>query len=87
MFPLGLLKRGESGKIAVTFPIKKDIGVGLSVSEAAFVCRLEELGIRFGADIEVLNNSGNGTMVVKIENSRIAFPHKISMKILVRRNK
>lgn len=46
--------------------------------------RVEDLGLRIGKTVEILNNGG-GPVLVKVDESRIAVARGIAMKIMVRR--
>lgn len=48
------------------------------------VTRAEEVGLRVGKKIEMLRNEGN-TLLVLVDNSRIALDRRMAMKIAVRR--
>jgi ferrous iron transport protein A len=74
MLPLGLLNKGESAQIA---GIRHRSGEG---SEA----RMEDLGVRVGKEVKMLNNGG-GPLLIKIGESRIAIARTMAMNILVRR--
>jgi ferrous iron transport protein A len=47
--------------------------------------RIEDMGIRPGKTIEMLNNEGGGALLVKIDEARIAVGRSMAMKIMVRR--
>lgn len=46
--------------------------------------RVEDMGLRIGKKVEILNNGG-GPVLVKVDDSRIAVARGIAMKIMVRR--
>ena len=46
--------------------------------------RVEDMGLRVGKTVEILNNGG-GPVLVKVDESRIAVARGIAMKIMVRR--
>ena len=46
--------------------------------------RAEEMGLRAGKKIEMLRNEGN-TLLVLVDNTRIAIDRRMAMKITVRR--
>jgi len=46
--------------------------------------RVEDMGLRIGKTVEILNNGG-GPVLVRVDESRIAVARGIAMKILVRR--
>jgi len=46
--------------------------------------RVEDMGLRIGKTVEILNNGG-GPVLVRVDESRIAVARGIAMKIMVRR--
>ncbi|MBI2264659.1 MAG: ferrous iron transport protein A [Armatimonadetes bacterium] len=80
MLPLGLLSPGEEAHVVGQRHPR-------SLREAALIglTRLEEMGIRLGKAVEVLNNEGSGPLLVRVDESRIAIDRGTAMKILVRR--
>lgn len=46
--------------------------------------RVEDMGLRVGTTVEILNNGG-GPVLVRVDESRIAVARGIAMKIMVRR--
>jgi len=48
--------------------------------------RVEDMGLRIGKKVEILNNGG-GPVLVRVDESRIAVARGIAMKIMVRRTK
>lgn len=89
MAPLGLLSEGEKAEIV---EIKAKITTsncncacsGHSKRQRE-LCHAEDMGLREGKIVEVLNNSGHGAMLLKIDESRIAIGRGMAMKIWVRR--
>lgn len=76
MFQLGLLCAGEKGEIVAIRESGTDhTGIG---------CRVEDMGLRIGKTVEMLNN-GAGPVLVRVDESRIAVARGIAMKIMVRR--
>ncbi len=50
------------------------------------VAKIEDLGLRAGKVIEILNNRrGHGSLLIKVNGSRIAVNRGLAMKIMVRR--
>ncbi|MEO5361259.1 MAG: ferrous iron transport protein A [Nitrospirota bacterium] len=47
--------------------------------------RIQELGIRAGKVVEMLNNKGRGPILFKVDDSRIALGRGLAMKIIVRK--
>ena len=83
MMPLGLLGVGESGEI-VEIRISKLPALGACSGERARCdCRVEDLGIRVGRTVEMLNN-GAGPILLKVGESRLALDRGLAMKILVK---
>jgi ferrous iron transport protein A len=91
MFPLGLLASGERAEVVEKFPAAGhalrpghcDIGGNCCRKGAAV--RVEDMGIRPGKTVEMLNNEGGGALLVKIDEARIAVGRSMAMKIMVRR--
>ncbi len=90
MFPLGLMAIGESAEIVgnIRFgdhaprPACCDAG---GKCRKGSVVRIEDMGIRPGKTVEMLNNGGGGALLVKIDEARIAVGRGMAMKIMVRR--
>lgn len=86
MMPLALLSPGESGEIV-------DIRVHEEKKTCCGQCngeqhkksdnRIEELGLRAGKIISMLNNGA--PILLKIDEARIAIDRSLAMKIMVRR--
>jgi ferrous iron transport protein A len=49
------------------------------------MCRLEDMGLRCGKTVEMLSNSGHGSLLVRVDDSRIALGRGVAMKVSVRR--
>lgn len=90
MIPLGLLAAGEKAEVASTFFVRE---VEEPASCSACKCskpeclsRMEDLGLRVGKTVEILNNHRrHGVLLVKVDDSRIALNRGMAMKIMVRR--
>ncbi len=88
MFPLGLLNVGEKAEV---IEIRQGTARCACLSEHerpdrnVHVCRIEDMGLRTGREIEMLNSTGKGALLVKIDESRIAIGRAMAMKIMVRR--
>jgi len=82
MIPLGLLSAGENGEI-VEIMLKAD-GAGCQSEFDKSVVRVEDLGLRVGKSVEMLTNGGN-TVLLRVDESRIAIARRMAMKIMVRR--
>jgi ferrous iron transport protein A len=81
MAPLGILSRGEQAEI-VEIKGQKGCGQGSSKDQ---LCHIEDLGLRSGKIVEMLNNEGRGPILLKVDESRIAISRGMAMKIMVRR--
>jgi ferrous iron transport protein A len=80
MMPLGLLGPGEQGEITAVRAHKAACCGGCGGEG-----RIEEMGLRVGKCVEMLNNGGGGPVLVKVDESRIAVDRGMAMKIMVRR--
>lgn len=69
MTPLGLLAAGESGVIIAGKPSR----------------RAEDMGLRPGSGVEMLQNGGGGPLLVRVAESRLALDRGLAMRIYVRR--
>jgi ferrous iron transport protein A len=84
MIPLGLLSPGENGEIIEVRTNKPHCnGLCRDEREKGDV-RVEDMGLRVGKCVEMLNNGG-GPVLVKVDESRIAVDRGMAMKIMVRR--
>ena len=79
MLPLGLLGAGEKAEVM-------EVGEGRACRQNAHehdrsdhVCMMEDMGLRAGKVIEMLNNEGRGAMLIKIDESRIAIGRGMAM--------
>jgi ferrous iron transport protein A len=75
MMPLGLLNTGGKAEI-VTIREAGSGGCGCD-------CRVEDLGLRIGKTVEILNNGG-GPVLLRVDESRLAIARGLAMKIMVR---
>jgi ferrous iron transport protein A len=73
MVPLALLGVGEGGEIVAV----------AGATGGTCVSRAEEMGLRVGRRVVMLNN-GAGPVLVKVDESRIAVARGVAMKIKVR---
>ncbi len=90
MFPLGLLANGEraevvNGNPALEHGLGPCCGLCRGKGREGSGVRLEDMGIRPGKEVEMLNNGGAGALLVKVDDSRIAVGRGVAMKIMVRR--
>lgn len=84
MLPLGLLSAGEMAEVVeVSSHRGRCLGTGKETGQAD--ARIEDIGIRSGKMIEMLNNEGLGPLLLKVDESRIAMGRGMAMKIMVRR--
>jgi ferrous iron transport protein A len=81
MAPLGLLSKGEKAEIV---EIKTQRGYNHRKSKNE-LCHAEDIGLRVGKVIEMLNNEGRGPLLLKVDESRIAIGRGMAMKIMVKK--
>ncbi|TAL22008.1 MAG: ferrous iron transport protein A [Nitrospirae bacterium] len=81
MSPLGLLSRGEQAEIVEIRGPKSCV----HESSRHQLCHAEDMGLRVGKMVEMLNNEGRGSLLVKVDESRIAIGRGMAMKIMVKR--
>ncbi|RJQ44824.1 MAG: ferrous iron transport protein A [Nitrospiraceae bacterium] len=81
MSPLGLLSAGEKAEV-MEIRIPK---VSLNKSVKDQTCHAEDMGLRAGKVVEMLNNGGGGPILLKINESRIAISRGIAMRVMVKR--
>lgn len=79
MMPLGLLGQGEHGEIAALSSRKPSCCGGCTEEEG----RIEEMGLRVGKRVEMLNNGG-GPVLLRVDESRIAVDRGLAMKIMIK---
>lgn len=65
MIPLGLLSSGEMGEILEIRPGKATQSGHCSTGQKKYDCRVEEMGLRVGKTVEMLNNGGGGAVLLK----------------------
>lgn len=82
MHPLGLLSNGEKAEIINI--IKPAFSKTKNHILESFI-RLDEMGVRAGNIIEMLNCGNDSTVLIKIDNSRLALSRSMAMKIYVRK--
>ncbi len=88
MLPLGLLSAGEKAEVMEIREISRcDTGrPSFNKSDRSdHICRMEDIGLRAGKEVEMLNNKGKGAMLIKIDESRIAIGRGMAMRVMVRR--
>ncbi|GFO69430.1 iron transporter FeoA [Geomonas limicola] len=79
MIPLGLLSTGEHGEIV---DIKITPSGGSCCEKSKCDCRIEDLGLRIGKTVQMLNNGS--PVLLKVDESRIAVDRSMAMKILIK---
>ncbi len=88
MMPLGLLSEGEKAEVVELHGIQfqKNCCDSTAMKVGCIQsCRIEDMGIRAGKVVEMLNNEGRGALLVKIDEARIALARGMAMKVMVRR--
>ncbi len=93
MAPLALMMPGEKAEI-ITIKSAKQCGFGSCKgnrqghdgNHSRGINRIEELGLKVGKTVEMLNNDGGGPMLLKIDEARIAIGRGMAMKIMVERS-
>ncbi|BCR05710.1 iron transporter FeoA [Desulfuromonas versatilis] len=84
MMPLGLLSPGDQGEIVeIRFAQNAQRCAG-SGEQGKSEVRVEDMGLRIGKSVEMLNN-GSGPILLRVDESRIALARGLAMKIMVRR--
>lgn len=81
MSPLGLLSEGEKAEI---LEIEEQKGCCHEKTKNQY-CHAEDMGLRVGKIIEMLNNEGRGPILLKVDESRIAIGRGMAMKVMVRK--
>lgn len=69
----------SEGKVGEQYKVEK-LSLMIEVQR-----RLEALGMTSGAMISVLNNKGDGILIIKLRGTRFALGHNITKNISVRR--
>jgi ferrous iron transport protein A len=81
MMPLGLLSAGETGEIVA---VRTAQAAGGSKEEGGRCdCRVEDLGLRVGCTVQMLNNTG-GPVLLKVGEARLAVDRCLAMKIMIK---
>lgn len=81
MAPLGMLTVGDEGEVKEINILEKREKI--NSNDQSRTKRMEEMGVRIGQKIKILNNNGRGPILLKVQNSRIAIDRGIAMNILV----
>lgn len=79
MIPLGLLSAGEHGEIA---DIQIAQTAGSCCQKTKCDCRIEDMGLRVGKTVQMLNNGS--PILLKVDESRIAVARSMAMKIFIK---
>ncbi|MBI5740992.1 MAG: ferrous iron transport protein A [Nitrospirae bacterium] len=82
MSPLGLLSAGEKAEV-VEVMMQKGCCQGAGKGQS---CHAEDMGLRAGKVVEMLNNGGGGPLLLKVDESRIAISRGMAMKIMVKKS-
>lgn len=83
MMPLGLLSVGEAGEIVEIRAPKAAAAKGCCGDNARCECRIEDMGIRVGRTVEMLNNGGS-PVLLKVGEARVAVDRSLAMKIMIK---
>lgn len=81
MAPLGLLSPGERAEVA---EIREKKGYFYE-KRGNHLCHVDDMGLRIGKTVEVLNNGGKGPVLIKIDELRLAIGRGMAMKIMVKK--
>ncbi|MBF0464713.1 MAG: transcriptional repressor [Nitrospirae bacterium] len=87
--PLARLEIGSKAVVTefiLEDSIHSDTAAPENKSITAHHNRVQELGIRAGKVVEMLNNKGRGPVLFKVDDSRIALARGLAMKIMVKRD-
>ena len=82
--PMGLLGSGEQGEIIEIRAGKVALSGQCCTEREKGDCRVEDMGLRVGKRVEMLNNGGNGAVLLKVDEARIAIDRRTAMKIMIR---
>lgn len=88
MLPLGLLGAGEKAEVMEIREARNRALCGPDEHKpdrSDYICRMEDMGLREGKEVEMLNSEGRGAMLIKVDESRIAIGRGMAMKIMVRK--
>ena len=85
MMPLGLLGSGEKAEVMEVRETIQSVCSSDNGQRSCGTCRIEDMGLRTGKTVEMLNNEGRGALLVKIDETRIAIGRGMAMKVMVRR--
>lgn len=80
MIPLGLLSPGEHG--VITEIRLFTAGTSCCTDRQKCDCRVEDMGLRIGKSVQMLNNGS--PILLKVDESRIAVDRGMAMKIMIK---
>jgi ferrous iron transport protein A len=86
MMPLGLLSQGEKAEVMEVrgMPQASPCCAGNKGEQlCSQICRVEDMGLRTGKVVEMLNNEGRGALLVRLDETRIAIGRGMAMKVMV----
>lgn len=88
MMPLGLLGTGETGEVvAIRMPKAAsagcESGAACGGATGRCECRVEDLGLRVGSTVEMLQNGGS-PVLLKVGEARVAVDRALAMKIMIK---
>jgi ferrous iron transport protein A len=81
MIPLGLLSPGEQGVIT-EIRLFWASGDPCYLDRQKYECRVEDMGLRIGKTVQMLNNGS--PILLKVDESRIAVDRSMAMKIMIK---
>ncbi len=81
MAPLGLLTNGDRGEVLELRGDKCTPDAGRSSQ----LCHIEDIGLRTEKMVEMLNDEGEDSILIRVDESRIALGRGMAMKIMVLR--
>ncbi|MEW5746646.1 MAG: FeoA family protein [Nitrospirota bacterium] len=88
MMPLGLLSAGETAEVVEVrgqHQAGQCCAAESKSGSCSQTCRIEDMGLRAGKVIEMLSNGGQGALLVKVDETRLAIGRGMAMKVMVRR--
>lgn len=83
MVPVGLMSIGEKARVREVGNAARPGGTCTPGGSGGADSRLQEMGLREGQTVEMLNNDGKGPVLLKVDNSRIAIDRGMAMRIKV----
>ncbi|GAB4251213.1 FeoA family protein [Deferrisoma sp.] len=83
MFPLALLSPGDRARISRLAP--PPTGTSSSADRTPPWHRLESMGLRVGAEVEVVSGGRSDALLLRVDETRIALGRGVAMRIFVER--